>query len=241
MIDTILLDLDGTLLKLSQEAFLSAYLIELKKVFIRMGIDIDLTVKALWAGTKAMVLNDGSRLNSQRFWETFAAELGLNDKKLKAVEIACDDFYSNAFNAVKEVSEPSDIPKRLVRSLATKGYQVVLATNPLFPACAVATRLSWVGLAPQDFQLITHYANSTYCKPNPGYFRQIFAKINKAPEQCLMAGNSPAEDMIAGSLGCDTFLVTDCLESDADVDITAFRRGTLAELEAYLMSMPDIA
>jgi len=35
--------------------------------------------------------------------------------------------------------------------------------------------------------------------------------------------------------------VTDCLENETGVDVSAFRRGTLAELDAYLMSLPDIS
>ena len=161
MIDTIMLDLDGTLLKYTQDAFLGVYFAELPKVFTKMGMDADLTVKALWAGTKAMVLNDGSRFNSQRFWETFADSLELSDERLRIIEAACDSFYKNEFNIVKTVMEPNEISKRLVHALIARGYHIVLATNPLFPVCAVTTRLGWIGLEPRDFQLITHYANST--------------------------------------------------------------------------------
>ena len=135
---------------------------------------------------------------------------------------------------------PTDISKRLVKSLQSRGYCVVLATNPLFPACAVTTRLGWIGLAPHDFLLITHYSNSTYCKPNPGYYLEVFKKVGKTPNQCLMVGNNPLEDMSAGALGASTFLVTDCLENETGADITAFRQGTLAELEASLSSMSNI-
>jgi len=241
MIDTIMLDLDGTLLRFSQDAFIGAYFPRLKKVFSRLGMDDERSVKAVWAGTKAMVLNDGSKLNSERFWDTFTKYLGLMGEKLSDVEAACEHFYKNEFDAVKSVMDPTDIPKRLIPALASKGYSVVLATNPLFPACAVETRLRWAGLKAQDFQLITHYENSSYCKPNPGYFQEIFVKINKEPDQCLMAGNNPVEDMCVGELGSETFLVTDCLESVDGVDISTFQRGTLTELETYLMSMPDIS
>jgi hypothetical protein len=53
-----------------------------------------------------------------------------------------------------------------------------------------------------------------------------------------MAGNSPAEGMRAGELGAETYLVTDCLENESGMDIAEFRRGTLAELETYLMALP---
>jgi len=237
ILDTILFDLDGTLLQFSQDEFINVYFGKLGKVFARMDMDAEMSINAVWAGTKAMVLNDGSRTNAERFWIAFAENLGLTDEQRGSVEAACDGFYTNEFDAVKSVVRPNDISKRLVRALAAKGYDVVLATNPLFPACAVTTRLSWAGLEPRDFIYITHYANSTYCKPNPGYYREILAKLNKSPEQCIMVGNNPVEDMAAGALGTETFLVTDCLENEVAADITAFRRGTLAELEKYLLKL----
>jgi FMN phosphatase YigB (HAD superfamily) len=239
-IDTILLDLDGTLLQMSQADFISTYFDKLGKVFARIGMDVELSVKAVWVGTKAMMLNDGSRTNHERFWTAFAEKLRLSDKESKAVESMCDEFYGNEFDAVKSIMAPNSISERLVRTMSAKGYSLVLATNPLFPACAVETRLKWIGLESRDFKLVTHYTNSTYCKPNPGYYMEIFDKIDRVPNQCLMAGNSPAEDMVAGTLGSETFLVTDRLENETNTDVSAMRRGTLAELEAYLTSMPDI-
>ena len=240
MINTILFDLDGTLLNFSQKDFLGVYFTELSKVFIRLGLDAEKSIAAVWAGTKAMILNDGGKLNANRFWEGFAGQMGLEGTKLAEVEAACDSFYTNEFNIVKSVLKPSDISERLVRKMASKGYTVVLATNPLFPQCAVETRLGWTGLGIQDFLLVTHYSNSSFCKPNPEYFREVFTKINRSPEQCIMIGNNPGEDMVAGTLGAETFLVTDCLENDTGLCIEAFRKGSLAELESYLMSFPDV-
>jgi FMN phosphatase YigB (HAD superfamily) len=235
-----MLDLDGTLLQISQKEFIDAYFAKLMKVFLRLGMDAEMSVKAVWAGTKAMMLNDGSKLNTHRFWETFAQTLQLTEEQLRKVELACDNFYINEFDEVKAVIKPNDISKRLVKAMAKKGYTLVLATNPLFPACAVETRLGWIGLEPDDFEYITHYANSTYCKLNPGYYNEIFDKINRLPGQCFMAGNNPAEDMCAGLLGAEIFLVTDYLENESGMDITPFRSGTLAELDEYLTALPDV-
>jgi FMN phosphatase YigB (HAD superfamily) len=152
----------------------------------------------------------------------------------------CDDFYVNEFDTLRSLMAPNSISNRIVSSMSAKGYSIVLATNPLFPVCAVETRLRWIGLGLRDFLHVTHYGNSTFCKPNPGYFREVFAEINKSPTQCLMAGNNPVEDMCASALGAETFLVTDCLENENGADISSFSQGSLAELETYLMSMPDI-
>ena len=240
LIDTIMFDLDGTLLKFSQDAFISVYFKELHHVFSRLGLDAESSMKATLAGTNAMISNDGRALNAQRFWEVFAELLGLDADAVRAIEKACDSFYQTDFNIVKKVLEPSEISERLVHAMSSRGYTIVLATNPLFPACAVATRLGWVGLQPQDFVLVTHYMNSKFCKPNPEYYREILLKIGKKPEQCIMAGNNAGEDMSAGVLGIETYLVTDYLENESGADISAFRHGSLAELEEYLMSLPDI-
>ena len=240
MIDTIMLDLDGTLLNFPQGVFINTYLAELKKVFARLGMDAELYIKALYIGTKAMIDNNGEMVNAKRFWDKFSDYLGLTSEQCKAIEAVCDNFYSNEFNTVKSVMGPSDISKRLVRALAAKGYDLVLATNPLFPPSAVASRLGWIGLKPQDFKLTTHYANSTYCKPNLGYYREIFTKINKAPTQTLMVGNSVTDDMCVRVLGTDTFLVTDCIENEAGADISIYRHGTFVEAETYLLTLPDI-
>ena len=194
----------------------------------------------MWAGTKAMVLNDGAQLNTHRFWDAFSGFMDIEGEQLVAAEAACDDFYSNEFNIVKSIVKHSEIPVRVVRAMADKGYKVVLATNPLFPPCAVDSRLGWVGLRREDFVLITHYENSTFCKPNPAYYQEVLSKIGKTPAQCLMVGNNPAEDMCAGKLGMEVFLVTDYMENEAGIDISQFRNGTIEDMEKFLMEMPEI-
>jgi len=239
-LDTILFDLDGTLLQFSQEVFINTYFSKLRQVFNRLSMDADESIKAVWAGTRAMMKNDGTKLNSERFWEKFAESLGKTDINWNTVELVLEDFYRNEFDTVKSILGPNNISKKLVHTLSAKGYGVVLATNPLFPECAVETRLNWIGLRPGDFLLATHYANSTYCKPSHGYYREVLSKIGKSPENCFMAGNNPVEDMSAGEIGVETFLVTDCLENENGVDYSRFKQGTLSDLTAMLEKLPDI-
>jgi len=77
------------------------------------------------------------------------------------------------FNEVKSIVEYSDIPKHLVSKMKEKGYTLVLVTNPLFPECGVLSRLEWGDIDKNVFTLLTHYGNSSYCKPNLGYYREI--------------------------------------------------------------------
>ena len=241
MIKTILFDLDGTLLPLSQDDFIPPYFKGLGKVFARLGIEPETASKAVWSGTKAMALNDGTMLNSQRFWKTFAKIMELECSKLAEVETATDEFYIGEFGEIiKSIIKPHDkrLPKRIITSLFESGkFELVLATNPLFPLCAVESRLRCLGINPTHFKLTTHYGNSTFCKPNLDYYREIFGKLNISQEQCLMVGNNTVEDLCVGELGAKTFLVTDFVENSENTDYKPNYKGTLAEFETFIMRL----
>jgi len=55
-----------------------------------------------------------------------------------------------------------------------------------------------------------------------------------------MAGNNLSDDMCSRALGIETFLVTDYIENEKGEDISIYRHGSLAELEEFLLSLPDI-
>ena len=84
----------------------------------------------------------------------------------------------------------------------------MLATNPVFPRIAVEKRMSWGGLDPSFFDLITHGENSIWCKPNPLYYEKIVRDIQVHPVDTVMIGNDYMNDMIARHLGITTILIT---------------------------------
>ena len=73
-ITTLMFDLDGTLLPMDLEDFTNTYFSLLAKKAAPYGYEPKALVAAVWKGTKAMIMNDGSRPNDQRFWEVFAGE-----------------------------------------------------------------------------------------------------------------------------------------------------------------------
>ena len=95
------------------------------------------------------------------------------------------------------------------------------------------TRLSWVGLAPEDFSLVTTYENSRFCKPNPAYFQEIVEKLGKTPQECLMVGNDGVEDTAAAKVGLSLYLTTDCLENGGKVDLSQFPHGSFRDFLTY--------
>ena len=128
--------------------------------------------------------------------------------------------------------------KPMIERLKSAGLDTVLATNPLFPECAVATRLNWVGLSESDFSYITNYDNSTFCKPNPKYFTELLEKLGRKPEECFMVGNSVPEDIIpTNGLGIKNFLLSEFAENPNGEDISQYRSGTIEQAVEYILSL----
>ncbi len=233
-ITTVLFDLDGTLLPMDQDEFVRSYFKLLAKKVAPLGYDPASLIDNIWAGTAAMVKNDGSRKNEEAFWAQFAKFYG--DKVYDDIPVF-DKFYSEEFNLAKDVCGFAPMAKKIVDGLRERGFEVVLATNPIFPPVATISRISWAGLSAESFSLITNYSNSSYCKPNPKYYQEILSKIGKAPEECLMVGNDVEEDMVAQSLGMKVFLLTDCIINKKDRDVSVYPHGGFDDLAAYLQTI----
>lgn len=230
-IKAVLFDLDGTLLPMDQDEFIGAYMKNLAAKLGPQGYDPQQLVGAIWKGTGAMVANDGSCSNEEAFWRVFCAIFG---EKAREDEPKFDEFYRTDFARVQQVCGFDENAARVIDLVKSKGLRVTLATNPIFPAVATRSRIRWAGLQPEDFELFTTYENSRFCKPNPDYYRDILAQMDLQPEECLMVGNDVGEDMIARQLGCDVFLLTDCLINKVDGNIEDYPHGGFAELLEYI-------
>ncbi|MGN0557946.1 MAG: HAD family hydrolase [Acutalibacteraceae bacterium] len=230
-IRTVLFDLDGTLLPMDQELFVKAYFKQLAKTLAPLGYEPKKLTEAVWAGTAAMIKNDGNSINEEVFWQTFAqlfGEKSLQDRPM------FDEFYKNEFQNVKEVCGFNEKASRAVRLAKDLGFRVALATNPIFPTTATHSRIRWAGLDPDDFELITTYENTGFSKPNPKYYSDIMQKLQTNPQECLMVGNDVTEDMVAEKIGIKTFLLTDCLINKENKDIALYKNGGFDELMKYL-------
>ena len=230
----IFFDLDGTLLPMDNDRFTQGYFHLLAQTAAPYGYEEKALVSALWQGVGAMVKNQGVRSNRDVFWERFAQAFG---KQVYDHIPVFDAFYAGEFRRAQIYTEPTPQAPRAVALARAKAGTVVLATNPLFPPAGVRTRLNWVGLSPEDFDLVTDYENSSTCKPNPGYYREILNRLHLDAERCLMIGNDVQEDVEAASAaGLDTFLVTDCLISRGTPPHCP--RGSFAELLRFLEALP---
>ena len=229
-ITTVLFDLDGTLLPMDQKRFVMAYLQYLAEYLVPYGYEPQKVIDGLWAGTGAMVKNDGSARNDEVFWKVFESFCGEDARKDEPI---FQKFYETRFQDVSKVCGHDHRAAETIAAIKTKGLRVALATNPLFPAIATESRIRWAGLKPDDFELYTTYETCRFCKPNLDYYREVLEKLGVKPEECLMVGNDAGEDMITEQLGMKTFLLTDSL-IDRGLDITQWPRGSFPELLDYI-------
>ena len=234
MIDTVLFDLDGTMLPMDQDEFVNTYMGLLAKKLAPQGYEPNHLIAAVWAGTRAMVENDGKKTNEEVFWGDFCHIFGADARK---DEPLFAEFYASDFAHARTVCGFDPGAGEVTALLKEKGVTMVMATNPLFPEIATRQRIRWAGLDPEDFALITTYENSRHCKPNPDYYREILAKLGKRPENCLMVGNDVSEDMITEQLGMKTFLLTDCLINKENKNISHYPHGGFTQLHTYLKEL----
>lgn len=232
----ILFDLDGTLLPMDQDEFVKTYFKLLAKNLSLYGYEPNKLIESIWAGTKAMIMNDGRKTNEKVFWDVLSKIYGpevIND------EYKFESFYKKDFPLVQNSCGFDKKAKEVIEKFNEKGYRLVLATNPIFPRIATEQRIKWAGLEISDFELITTYENSSFSKPNLMYYKEILNKINCDPQECLMVGNDVSEDMVAKELGMDVFLLTRDLINKNNENINNYHNGNYDDLIKYVYEKGD--
>lgn len=243
--NTVLFDLDGTMLPMDIKEFTDTYILLLSNRLISAGYDAKEIVAGIWAGQKAMVANDGMITNEECFWKTFETFLTKGEDKLdrkykRKLEKEITKFYKEDFGVARYVTRPNDVVAECIEILKNKGYQLVVATNPIFPEVATLERLQWAGVNPEDFSMITTYENSCYSKPNLNYYKFLLKILDKDPEDCLMVGNDVHEDMCAKQLGLDVFLIDDCIINEYNEDTFDLKKGNWNVFKEYISNLPNL-
>ena len=230
-IKAIFFDLDGTLLPMDQDKFIQGYLEGLVKTLAPKGYAPDAIATALWTSTRAMMKNDGSMTNEERFWQTFCAPLG---EGVRNEEELLNKFYTDSFQSLSSTCSCNPAARKLLDILKASDLRIILATSPLFPRVATESRIRWAGLVPEDFEYVTTYENSRYCKPNPVYYTDLCEKMGLEPREVLMVGNDVGDDMVAETVGLSTYLVTDYLINRSERNLNDFKHGSFADMTDYI-------
>jgi len=202
----LLLDLDDTLLINDMDLFGQHYFKALLAK-MRKACPPQLFMESLEAGMRAMFYNDGTNgTNAEVFRQEFFPRIGRSPEELMPL---FDDFYAKDFEALRQHTTVIPEARVLVDLAFRRGYQVAIATQPMFPLSAILARLRWANVSADEFHyhFITSYETMSACKPHPHYFTTVLERLGRKPEECLMVGDSADADMAAGKLGIKTFWV----------------------------------
>lgn len=205
-VKAIFFDLDGTLAPLDEPLFVKMYMSLLAEKATKAGYDGKQFLAALGEGVKDMFANDGSVSNEEIFWVDILKHFPDIDKTI------FDDFYRVDFLKTLVCVGENEYARKIVDYCKDNFEYVVLSTNPLFPKVATLLRMNKVGLKEDDFDFITSYENSSFCKPNPAYFTFLLEKFNLKPDEVIVFGNNDYEDCeCAFKAGIKSYLIGDCL------------------------------
>jgi HAD superfamily hydrolase (TIGR01662 family) len=205
MLKAVLFDLDNTLILFEEVSFLSGYYPVLAARFDGIFPDGQFAERLMKA-TVVLRDNDGSKINRELFLGVFCEGLSVSRDE---VWMRFEQFFSLDFDMFRDRVTAAPGAEEAFRHAKDRGLKIVVATNPIWPLVVQKKRLAWAGLGGIDVDLITHIDNMSYCKPQLGYFTQICRLINVKPEECLMVGDDPANDMVAARAGMKTYQATD--------------------------------
>lgn len=205
-ITTLLFDIDNTLILLDENEFLQVYSKLIHGFFKDELPDIQKFVEILMESTAKMYEKEPMELSTlSKFAQEFSFKSGLTREEIVRRFLS---FYETDFQQVRSVFSPVPIAKTLL-FLASKYFTLVAATTPLFPAIANEKRLEWADLSTIPWIEITSADDYHFSKPHIEYYQELLDRINKKASECLIIGNDPVNDMVAGKLGIKTFLVVD--------------------------------
>jgi len=210
MLKAVLFDLDNTLILFDEKKFFQRYFPKIAQAFADI-MPVDVFSKRIMSATQLLLKNNGEMSNAEFFMKDFSAgyEAHLDELWMRFMK-----FYEREYDQFQSLVSVPEGVREVFLKLLQKQMKLVIASNPMWPLNIQMKRLSWAGIGDLEFDLVTHIENMSFCKPRIEYYQEICHKINVKPEDCLMVGNDPVNDMIVANIGMKTFLTVDSVEID---------------------------
>lgn len=229
----VLFDLDGTLVDVDMNRFVPVYLRCLTG-YMSAHVDPGLAVKSLHNAVAAMFANrDSSRTLESLLLEVLESELSILPEQYAD---CLEQFCRNDLEELRPLVKGHPLSSQLVESSCARGWQVVLATNPIFPRTIIDARLDWGKLSNHVFHHVTSYETAHFCKPSALFFEEVVERLQIPAEACLMVGNDSLHDLSAKQVGMQTCLLTTWSIKRPDSRFKADWQGRHEELLALIES-----
>lgn len=229
---TLLLDLDGTLIDNDVDSFIPHYFKLFSTFFSSFAPEKNL-LNELKLGTMKMISNSDENQTLENIFDTeFYPGIGITKNELLP---HINQFYTNEFPKLQTYTHILPEAKNLVDFAFKRGYDVVIATNPLFPRSAIEERLRWANLpvSQYPYKLITSYETFHFAKPNPAFYSEILCQLGWPDSPVVMVGNDPEMDIRpSGTVGMMTYLLDGT--TGKDNGRLANRVGSLSDLPEWL-------
>jgi FMN phosphatase YigB (HAD superfamily) len=234
--NTVLFDLDGTLLPINGEAFEAIYFKGLSSYFLDKYEPKEF-IKLIWTATKAMVLDTSSKTNEEAFMDALQA---LVNEDITWMQERFNQFYLNEFDQIKIAVTPNPSIQKAVKLLKEKGYRLIIATNPMFPKIAIEKRIEWTGCDRNDFEYVTSFEKNHYCKPQLKFYEEVLSDLDLDASQCLMVGNDIKEDMIVSKLNMSTYLITNHVIQDSIIPDSVNYSGNYDDFYQFVKDLEPV-
>ena len=200
-VSTLLFDLDGTLLDIDMPAFLKAYFSLAGRRFVSPTELPRITPALAAAARKMAAYRAGIHTLDRIFLEAFSPAIKRPPIEVRGVFSA---FHRAEFEQLRRFTSPRPAARPLLEMALKLGYELAIATNPVFFLDAIRARIRWAGLEGIPFTLITCAEIMRCTKPHRHYFSQTLRLLGRRADECLMIGDNPGMDLPAALLGIGT-------------------------------------
>ena len=137
---TILFDLDDTLLIGSTMNFIPAYLESFSAQLSQITDQPEKIIPALLAATERMSRNNDPSITLKEVFDAdFYPAMGWD---FRTPQRLIKDFYLTQYPKFREMTSPNPPGLDLVKKIRSRGDQIIIATNPIFPMLAVDQRIN---------------------------------------------------------------------------------------------------
>ncbi len=194
MIKAVLLDLDNTLIVNPDRTFALAFLQALQQAIEPFFGSVDATALFREGMKRLSGERRGDETNTERIIRHVSETTA---KPQETVREALRHFYETRYPHLEAHVKPVDGAAELIWRLHSKGYALVIATNPIYPASAVSQRMAWGGLPLDEslYALITSADNMHFSKPSPAYYAEILGRVGVEPDEAIMWGDRLSSDI----------------------------------------------